>query len=258
MADHPHHGHRKRLRERARKEGLDSFEDHQVLELLLTYLLPYKDVNPLAHELIDKFGNLAKVLEADETSLAKVKGLGAVTANFLAMLPQILNCYEKQKVQKNAILFKPIETYEYVRKLFVGKTVEEIYLISLTPKSQVIRVDKLSSGTTSEAGIAMRSILETVSRTKSNNYIIAHNHPKGASTPSINDNNFTKALVVMLAINNIYLVDHMIIGEAKDDFYSYRQSGLIDAFRKEVEPLVTAKISQNEAIYDYEVKDDQE
>lgn len=254
MADHPHHGHRERLRERAKKEGLDNFQDYQILELLLSYQIPYKDVNPLAHALIDKFGNLANVLEAGETSLAKVKGVGKVTASFLTTLPHIFNRYERERVQKTAILFKPKETYEYIRKLFAGKTVEELYLISLSPKNYVIGVDKISSGTTNESSIAMRTITEIVSKSKAYNFIIAHNHPKGDSTPSKYDNDFTKALVVMLEINSMHLTDHMIIGEDILDYYSYRQSGLIDEYKKEVAPLITTKVSQNEA--QYEVDDD--
>ena len=64
-----HSGHRERIRNRLRNEGLSSFSEHEVLELLLTYAIPRQDVNPLAHELIARFGRLSNVLEADEKEL---------------------------------------------------------------------------------------------------------------------------------------------------------------------------------------------
>ena len=56
-----HHGHRKRLKERFAREGLESFHEINMLELLLFYCIPQKDTNPLAHALLDRFGNLCLV-----------------------------------------------------------------------------------------------------------------------------------------------------------------------------------------------------
>ena len=59
-----HDGHRQRLKDRFRQEGLDKFDEIQVLELLLFYAIPQRDTNPLAHRLLEHFGSLAQVLEA--------------------------------------------------------------------------------------------------------------------------------------------------------------------------------------------------
>lgn len=80
-----HAGHRERIRERLRTAGLSAFSEHEVLELLLTYAIPRQDVNPLAHELIDTFGSLSAVLDADESELLRVKGLGRNAALLLTM-----------------------------------------------------------------------------------------------------------------------------------------------------------------------------
>ena len=65
-----HEGHRQRLKNRFRAEGLDHFEEHQVLELLLYYVIPRKDTNPIAHALLERFGSLSQVLEAQPEELA--------------------------------------------------------------------------------------------------------------------------------------------------------------------------------------------
>ena len=78
-----HDGHRQRLKDRFREEGLDHFQEHEVLELLLFYCIPRKDTNPIAHALIDRFGSLSQVLEAPPEELAKVPGMGESAAVFL-------------------------------------------------------------------------------------------------------------------------------------------------------------------------------
>ena len=78
-----HLGHRDRLRARFLEEGLDGFENHQVLELLLFHVIPRGDTNPIAHRLIKRFGSLAAVFEADPKDLAVVEGVGERAAAFL-------------------------------------------------------------------------------------------------------------------------------------------------------------------------------
>ena len=83
MAEQIHAGHRARLKERFRREGLSGFSQHEVLELLLTYAIPQRDVNPLAHALITRFGSLGGVLEASESELLQVPGVGPRSAENL-------------------------------------------------------------------------------------------------------------------------------------------------------------------------------
>jgi DNA repair protein RadC len=86
--DNLHVGHRERLRKRFLEEGLDIFEDHQILELLLFHVIPRGDTNPIAHRLIKRFGSLSAVLEADPKDVASVEGIGEKAAAFLSMIPR--------------------------------------------------------------------------------------------------------------------------------------------------------------------------
>lgn len=252
MADE-HKGHRKRIRDRVRKESLEHFQDYQVLEYALTFVLPYKDTNLIAHELINKFGSLYAVLEADEEELMQVEGISEVSAHFLSHLLEIYRYYEQEKAKQTVTVISPDEVYKFVKQFFKGKLVEEIYLVSLSPNNKVVSIDKISQGTNCSAQADMRKIMELVTRRKVSNIVIAHNHPKGSCEPSDDDNNFTKMLVTSLTLSGCHLMDHLIIGE--DDHYSYRRSSLIDQFRDEVAYMMGTKkylqVQQPKAKYIY-------
>ena len=253
MAGHNHQGHRSRMRERVASEGLENFHDHQVLEYVLSFVIPYKDTNDLAHELIDRFGSLSGVFEADISELMLVKGMGEVSATFLADFIKIYNRYEKSKLTSKVRIKSPKDTFDYLKGLFKGKISEELYMIALTPNSQIIKVQRVAEGNSTEAKVTIRDITDLMSRLKVANIIIAHNHPNGEARPSEQDDKFTKALVTTLSINGSHLVDHMIVSGKK--FYSYRESALIDKYKADIAYLLDGKtVAQPEA--EYEVKYD--
>ena len=84
-----HEGHRERVKNRFLKEGLDGFEDHQILELLLFFSIPRKDTNELAHTLIKKYGSLSAVFEADPADLMSTPGIGRNSAILLNLIPSL-------------------------------------------------------------------------------------------------------------------------------------------------------------------------
>lgn len=83
-----HDGHRQRLMERFRKEGLDNFDPVQVIELLLFYSIPRRDTNEIAHELINRFKSVSRVMDASEEELMQVPGVEKNTAVFLHLAKQ--------------------------------------------------------------------------------------------------------------------------------------------------------------------------
>ena len=79
-----HKGHRSRLRNAFNNTDVTTMPEHQILELMLSFVLPQRDVNPLAHKLLDEFGCLTNVLESSAEDLKKIKGVGEVVSNFLS------------------------------------------------------------------------------------------------------------------------------------------------------------------------------
>lgn len=244
-----HLGHRERIRDRVRKEGLKNFQDYQVLEYVLTFAIPYKDTNEIAHRLINRFGSFYGVLEADEEDLASVSGMGQASAHFVANLRNIFHYYEFDRARRVSKIVGPGEAHSYIRPFLANKLVEEMYVVFLTPKSKIVAVEKISEGTNSEANVSIRMIVDKMGKHKVSNVIVAHNHPKGKSHPSESDDKFTKALTTTLAITGCHLLDHIIIGESKD-YYSYREHALIDAYIQDAGDLITfSKVSQPCAEY---------
>ena len=90
-------GHRQRLRERFAKSGLDGFHDHEVLELLLTFVILRRDVKPLAKELLDKLGSLAEIFDAPPVRLQQIDGIGPQAATFIAVIPRLLERYQRDR-----------------------------------------------------------------------------------------------------------------------------------------------------------------
>ncbi len=100
-----HAGHRSRMRKRFLATGLEGFQDHEVLEFLLYYAIPRRDVNETAHLLLNRFGTLSAVLDASAEDLCTIPGVGPGTANFLNLIPQITEQMERQfSLETRAIL----------------------------------------------------------------------------------------------------------------------------------------------------------
>lgn len=248
MAEHNHYGHRARLRDRVAKEGLENFYEHQVLEYALSFVIPYKDTNDLAHNLIEKFGSLAGVFEASVSELVTVKGMGEVSATFLADFIKIYNRYERSKLNTKEEITSPTQAFDYFEGIFRGKLYEEIYLVALTPSSKIVQTKRISTGSVTEAKVQIRDITDTMTNLNVANIIVAHNHPNGLPEPSADDDKFTKALVTSLVINGSHLIDHLIISDY--GYFSYRQSGYIDQYKRDVVNLLShSTVAQPEAKY---------
>lgn len=210
-----HAGHRERIRNRLRKEGLASFSEHEVLELLLTYAIPRQDVNPLAHELIARFGRLSNVLEADETELLRVPGMGANAALLLAMMPQLMRYYQMNALGERPVILNVAHSKAYCAPLFVGAHEEHIYMICLNQKGHVLHLSLLHTGTIDEVPLYPRTVVKTALRHNAHSVILAHNHPSGGAQPSQADIETTKKIANALHAISIKLSDHLIFAGAE-------------------------------------------
>lgn len=111
-----HAGHRERLRSRAEAVGLSSFQPHEVLELLLTQVIPQRDVNQLAHSLIDAFGSVRAVLAADEEELVRVPGIGPRAALWFKSVDGLMNAYVAEAIPPAAVVTTFSEAVAYLSR----------------------------------------------------------------------------------------------------------------------------------------------
>lgn len=204
---------------------MDGFEDYQILELLLFYAIPRKDVNELAHSLINKYGSLSGVLEADPKDLAKTPGLGLNSAILLALIPSLARTYLKDRWGTRPTLGGTVEAGKYVLTLFAGRTYEVFYVICLDAQHKVIYPALVHEGTIDQAPVYPRLIVETALRHKAHSVILAHNHPGGSPNPSPQDIDVTKKIQFALEQISITVLDHIIA--AGENYVSCAERGLL-------------------------------
>ena len=222
MSQNIHDGHRERLKSRFVNHGLDSFESHQVLELLLFYALPRKDTNPLAHELLNTFGSLPAVLEASVKDLCKVKGISEHSATLIRLCGELLKRYE-QEIQSGIKAFTRLdEIGAYLQPHFRGETREKVVLVCLNNRSELLGVSTLGTGGLVSTEAKLREIIEQVVILQATRVVLEHNHPAGFAIPSAADLSPTRRIIESLKIMEVEVVDHIIF--SKDDYISMRQT----------------------------------
>ncbi len=224
-----HSGHRERLRKRFLEEGLDSFDDHQVLELLLFQVILRGDTNIISHRLMQRFGSLSAVLEADPEDIASVEGLGYKAAAFMAMIPQVTRRYYQDRVLLDRPkLSSSSAVAEYLIPLMAGRPEEVFYVLCLDTQCRVLYPALISEGTVKEAAVYPRHVVEVAIRHRAASVIFAHNHPAGTSTPSPQDHHLTKILVQALGPLDIKVLDHIIV--ASNNAYSFASEGVLPGY----------------------------
>ena len=218
-----HEGHRKRMKERFMKSGLDDFAPHNVLEFLLFYSIPRGDTNPIAHRLIDAFGSLSGVFDATPEELMKVSGVGESTAILISMIPQMARKYLEDKADAVNVVGGCGDIGAYLLPKFVGRTNEALMMVSIDNKNKVISCSVVAEGTVDSAKVSRRKVMEEEMKVKATRVILAHNHPRGVAVPSAEDVAMTREIGRLFAQVGIELVDHIII--ADDDYVSMAASG---------------------------------
>ena len=186
-----HKGHRERLRKTTNTIGFENLPEHQQLELLLSFIIPRKDTNPIAHELIKKFGSFSAVLDANPLNLMKIKGIGEVAANFISICGKIPFAYRTSKMKQKTILTCPSQIINYFEDIAVSSSTEKFYIIYLNTKSEVIKYEVVGDNFLDKVSVDFRDIIQKVLMYNSKGVIICHTHPEGSAKPSRQDIDFT-------------------------------------------------------------------
>ncbi len=220
-----HDGHRNRLKNRFLNEGLTNFEDHNVLELLLFYSIPRSDTNEIAHELLNKFGSLHGVFEAGMEDLMSINGISRHSAVLIKMIPELFVVYGRDKVRDIQKINSSDDAKQFFIPRFYGKVREEVQIVLLDDKMNIIKWVKIYEGSVNSANVPIRKIVEIAIENRATNVIIAHNHPTGLILPSKDDLRATAKVREALALVDIKLLDHVIVSDneaasLKDSGYS--------------------------------------
>ena len=218
-----HDGHRARMKEKFLEQGLESFADHEVLELLLYYAIPRRNTNETAHLLLQRFGTLKNVLSADVRELQEVPGVGRNAAALLKLLHAVGN-----RVNLPAPPETPIRTGEQAGEYFVrlldGERREVLYLMCLDAKGKVLSCQAAAVGGSNVTAVSVRQVVDLALRSGASAVILAHNHPSGVALPSRADQTMTRQVADALRPLGIRLLDHIVVADG--DYVSMADSGM--------------------------------
>lgn len=209
---HPHALHRSRMRERFLSAGAENLQDHELLELLLYYAIPRRDTNPVAHELLARFGSLDKLFSASVAELTQVGGIGE---NAAVLIKTVFECHRRINTACD-----PNETFhsfeqigEYLVKLYTGVETERLMLILFDKKGRIDRSVVISEGTQELAPVKTKKIVASAVSSSAVYAALVHNHPSGTLAASYEDKSVTLEVGELLGSLDIRLIDHYIIAD---------------------------------------------
>ena len=220
-----HEGHRGRLHDSYLRSGLEGFSDVVALELLLCYAIPRRDVNGLAHRLLQHFGSLYDVFNAPVSQLAAVDGMterAAVLLNLQSTLAQ--RCVESQLRSVRAYT-RNDDCAELLCKHLRGLHEEQVWMLSLDAKCKLIECRCIGEGSGSFVSLPPRRVVEAALGINACSVMLAHNHKSGVALPSREDVELSRLIKQALGCVDVYLIDHIIVADG--DYVSMNQSGLL-------------------------------
>lgn len=224
--DAPHYkDHRQRLKKKFSESGIDAFHDYEVLELLLSYAIPQKDVKPLAKDLLKKFGTLKGVMDAERQDLENTTGIGTHSAVLIMLVKEMGTLYLKEKAKGKPQITCTKELIDYCKVKMGGLKDEQFHVIYLDAQNKIIEIETVQEGIVNQAVVYPRKVLENALMQKASAIILVHNHPSGYIKPSEADIRLTKTIQETAKILDILVHDHVIIGENR--FFSFREEGLM-------------------------------
>ena len=222
-------GHRQRVKERFLKTGFDNWQDYEILELALFYVISQKDTKKMAKNLLNVFGSLKELLNTDYTELKEkfkdIDGVGKEVACLFRFLKEFAVKYSELKIKDKRKLSSPQEVVEFLKNRIGSCDEEKMYAIFLDASNNVLDLKKISEGSVSRSAVYPGKIAKEAVLIKKVRSVIVANHPGGICKPSQNDIIATEAVQKALKAVEVVLLDHIIV--TASDFYSFKDNGLI-------------------------------
>ena len=227
-------GHRARLRDRFCTNGLETFADYEVVELLLTYAIPRIDVKPAAKMLVRKFENLRGILHAPEEDLRQIPHIGDSAVTFLKFIRELIPIYHANELSEGG---EKVPTISKLMKLFrarIGSLPNEVLeMACFDAKLKIVDggIVRLFEGSVNSSSVDIRRIVETAISKGASSIALAHNHPSGDPTPSFEGIRFTRRLSAACKPIDLNFIEHVVVG--RNQCFSFRRDGHFDSLYDE-------------------------
>ncbi|WP_096786953.1 DNA repair protein RadC [Rhodobacter sp. CZR27] len=217
--------HRKRLRARFTEGGATAMPDYELLELLLFRSIPRQDVKPLARRLIDRFGDLNRVIAAAPSRLLEVEGVGEAVVQDLKIVEAVAQRMARARVMHRPVLSSWAALLDYCHTAMAHRETEQFRILFLDRKNVLIADEEQARGTVDHVPVYPREVVKRALELNASALILVHNHPSGDPTPSEADISITAQVQDAATTLGITLHDHLIIGKERE--LSFRAQGYL-------------------------------
>ncbi|QGU33297.1 RadC family protein [Thermochromatium tepidum] len=214
-----------RPREKLLERGAGALSDAELLAIFLRTGIPGKSAVDLARALLADFGGLTGLLAADRRRFCDGKGLGLAKYAQLQAALELSRRYLLTRLSGQDVLTSPEVTRDYLKLRLYGAPHEIFACLFLDNRHRVILYEELFRGTIDGASVHPREVVRRVIETNAAAVIFAHNHPSGVAEPSQADLSITRRLKEALALIDVRVLDHIIIGDG--DGTSFAERGLL-------------------------------
>ncbi len=223
-------GHRQRLRDKFLEQGIESFTDSEIIELLLTFGTPRSDCKEAARAALARFKTLPAVLDAGPAELQQIKGVGAKNIFALQFIQGVARRYLRQRIVGKQYVHSSREVADYLIHAMRGLQHEVFTVVFLDAAHAIIDSSVVAEGTVTVNTVYPRELVKAALARNAAALVIAHNHPSGSLAPSRQDEELTRSLHLVCSFMHINLLDHLIIGSG-DQVYSFADQGLMAKIR---------------------------
>lgn len=217
--------HRQRLRARFMQGGAGAMPDYELLELVLFRAIPRRDVKPLAHALMDQFGDFNRVISAPEPRLRDVSGVGDAVIVELKLIEAAAQRMARAKVLRQHIVSSWDALLDYCHTTMAHRETEQFRVLYLDRKNVLIGDEPQGTGTVDHVPVYPREVAKRALELNASALILVHNHPSGDPTPSQSDIEMTHQILAACSALGLTLHDHLIIGKSRE--LSFRNEGLL-------------------------------
>jgi DNA repair protein RadC len=213
-----------RPREKLLARGPHALSDAELLALLLGSGIPGCSAVAMARSLLKEFGSLRNLLTA-RLARWRRKGIGEARYAAVQAALELARRHLQEEMRSGSPLTTPQATHRFLRAQLRDRPYEVFCCLYLDSRHRLIAFEELFRGTVDCAQVHPREVLRQVLLHNATSVILAHNHPSGALDPSPADDFITRRLKDLLALMDVRIVDHVIVGEA--GCYSFAEHGLL-------------------------------
>lgn len=211
-----------RPREKLRLKGPHTLSDAELLAIFLRTGCAGKSAVDLARDLLNHFGSLRNLLEASEQEFCQAHGLGMAKYTQLQAVLEMANRHLAEGLSNRCLLDQPEQVHHYLISRLRHRKREVFALLLLNNQHCLLLYKELFLGTINKANIYPREVVKLALAENASSVILAHNHPSGSAEPSQADHQITQRLSDALALVDIKVLDHIIVGDGEVCSFSQR------------------------------------